>query len=434
MNPRKSPAPIPFRVPGAVPTLAGILAIVTSVGILTNPATAGEEVLVDGVLHIRNGNTPPQGVETLQLKELWRAGGEDDEDVLFGIIGQVQVDDDGNIYLLDQQLSDVKVYSPDGEFLKTLSREGDGPGEIRSPNDMIFMPDGTLGLVQQFPGKIIKVDLEGTPAGEFLPGGADPTSGGFMALADAKSGGGNLVLGGVAISVDTEAQAQNRNCFVASFDPDGKELVRYQELNYRWAAPAVTLKEWQMLYLWRRWNVGPNGRVLIPPVHEEYRINVYNPDGSLDRVIEREFAGWPRGGGEPSVTQTIMEAIQRGIERQGLPDVKAELEEVEPAVYRINVDDQGMIWVLSSRGFREQPEGIFSTYDVFDPSGHFQRQVAVACEGDSVKDGLFFCGKDKMILVTGFVDALVAAMGGGAAEVEEEEEAAPMEVICFKII
>ena len=35
-----------------------------------------------------------------------------------------------NVYLLDHHLKQVEVISPDGEHLLTLSREGDGPGEL----------------------------------------------------------------------------------------------------------------------------------------------------------------------------------------------------------------------------------------------------------------------------------------------------------------
>ena len=58
--------------------------------------------------------TPGGGIQTMELEELWQVGGEDDEDVLLGIITRVLIDDDNNIYLLDPQLSEIKVFSPRG--------------------------------------------------------------------------------------------------------------------------------------------------------------------------------------------------------------------------------------------------------------------------------------------------------------------------------
>jgi hypothetical protein len=391
---------------------------------------AGEETVIDGVLHVKNGTEPSQGVETLQLQEQWRTGGEDD-DIFFGVVSRTMADDEGNVYLLDSQLSEVKVFSPTGEFLKSLSREGDGPGEVRNPNDMVFMPDGTLGLVQQFPGKIIKVDLDGNPAGDFTPGGLDPTQGGFVALADARCVGDHLVLGGLNITFDQAAGTQTRSSYVASFTEDGAEKVRYEEFDYTWDFNNLTLSETEILYLWRRWGVSADGKVLVPPHRNKYFIRVYDPDGNLNRVIEKEYTSWKRDGSEPSWAETVMAAIQRQIPFES----KTNIEETEPDISSIHTDAAGDIWVLSSRGNREQPEGIFATYDVFDPAGHFTKQVQIACDGDGVRDGLFFLADGRIVLITGFTDAVLSQLGGGGngTEDETEEEPAPMEIICYAV-
>jgi hypothetical protein len=75
----------------------------------------GEEVQRDGVLTIVNPENPSGGAVEIELEELWRVGG-DDEDVLFGVIAQLVVDDAGDVYLLDGQLSEVQVFC--------LTREG----------------------------------------------------------------------------------------------------------------------------------------------------------------------------------------------------------------------------------------------------------------------------------------------------------------------
>ena len=64
------------------------------------------------------------------LTELWRAGGEDDE-YFSAPSAPSEPTSEGQIYLLDSQLSEVHVYTPDGEHLRTVGREGDGPGEMR---------------------------------------------------------------------------------------------------------------------------------------------------------------------------------------------------------------------------------------------------------------------------------------------------------------
>ncbi|MFH1754272.1 MAG: 6-bladed beta-propeller [Candidatus Latescibacterota bacterium] len=73
---------------------------------------------------------PTQGVQPLALHELWRVGGED-EDIMFGRITDLKMHPDGSLYVLDNQLCQVVVISADGEHLRDISREGDGPGEVR---------------------------------------------------------------------------------------------------------------------------------------------------------------------------------------------------------------------------------------------------------------------------------------------------------------
>ena len=140
-----------------------VLGLILAAGVVS----AGEVTTIDGVPTVINGAKPADGVGDLKLTELWRRGGEDDE-IIFGLVLKALSDDAGNVYVLDQQLCEVQVFDPSGDHLATLSREGDGPGEVRQPTDMIWMPDGSLGLVQSFPGRIIKVERDGTPSAPVL--------------------------------------------------------------------------------------------------------------------------------------------------------------------------------------------------------------------------------------------------------------------------
>ncbi|MCH7549062.1 MAG: DUF1800 family protein [Candidatus Krumholzibacteriota bacterium] len=91
----------------------------------------GDKVTRDGVVYIENPESPVEEVR-IELEELWRRGGEDD-DILFGRVGQVLSDKSGEIYLLDTQLSEIVVLSASGEYLRTIGREGEGPGEFERP-------------------------------------------------------------------------------------------------------------------------------------------------------------------------------------------------------------------------------------------------------------------------------------------------------------
>ncbi len=387
-------------------------------------AVAAEEILVDGVLHIRNGETPSEGISTIQLQEVWRVGDEDDENI-FGVISDVLVDDDGNLFLLDMQLSQVSVYSPDGEFLRTLSRKGDGPGEVRRSNVMLILPDGNLGIVQTFPGKIIMVGLDGIPAGSFSPGMGDPTQGGFNSLNDMQCRNGRLVLCGTSMAM--RPGGVQRTHYLARCQEDGKELVRYLEeadaadlLNGSWV-------EEDQYYVDRgRWALGPDGRVFHSSQRNSYTIDVYSPDGDLERVIERKYAPYNRTQEDKERFSQRTRIVIHGRE------VTKEVSSTDPCVLRLEVRNDGDLWVLHSRSTREQPEGILQTWDVFSPEGAFVRQVAVACVGNPRSDKLVFLDDQRAVLLKG-LEAAALAMAGGASEGEEDEDVA-IAVAMYRVI
>ena len=111
---------------------------------------------------IKCSSPPTEGFVVFELEELWYADSEGEE-YLFGLIVDAAADHNGNIYLLDRQLADVKVFSAGGQYLKTLSRLGEGPGETQQPRGLTISDDGLIGIFQDFPPKYVRVDQTGQP-------------------------------------------------------------------------------------------------------------------------------------------------------------------------------------------------------------------------------------------------------------------------------
>lgn len=86
-----------------------------------------------------------------------------DEAVRIGTLGtegeliyprQIKEGPDGNIYVYDSMDAFIKVYSPEGRFLRKMGGEGQGPGEIQR-NDGVsfgFTPDKKLYFTEFFTG------------------------------------------------------------------------------------------------------------------------------------------------------------------------------------------------------------------------------------------------------------------------------------------
>ena len=64
---------------------------------------------------------------------------------LFGMIGDVAFDRDGNVLVLDAANYDVRIFGPDGSHLMSFGREGEGPMEFNSrPHSVAGLADGRL--------------------------------------------------------------------------------------------------------------------------------------------------------------------------------------------------------------------------------------------------------------------------------------------------
>jgi hypothetical protein len=102
------------------------------------------------------GAVSTSGQESLMLPEADRRLGADFQEVFrigsfdgdlwetFGEVAGVAFDDQGQLYVLDRQASTITVVDPNGTFVRTIGRAGEGPGEFRMPVSFTVLGDGRL--------------------------------------------------------------------------------------------------------------------------------------------------------------------------------------------------------------------------------------------------------------------------------------------------
>jgi len=99
----------------------------------------------DGVKVIKNPGKPLYGEIELKLEVDLSIGGEDvDENYMFRRVSDIEVDEEGNIYVLDSIECRIQKYDKDGKYLKTIGRKGEGPGEFQRASSMYFDSEGKL--------------------------------------------------------------------------------------------------------------------------------------------------------------------------------------------------------------------------------------------------------------------------------------------------
>ena len=366
---------------------------------------------------------PSMGVRTLDLVELWRVGGED-EDVIFGRVVDVKRHPNGDIHILDNQMCQVVVISSGGEHLRDLSRQGDGPGELRQPMGIVYLPDDILGVGMGFPGKLVTMGMDGTPKGTDYPIG-EPSDGnvGVMISINYIDGfivasGGRIVFEGPDsshvlrfLSVSEPGQVGFNPILekTTPIDPTGRRFVEADDY-----------------YIDQSWALGPGGTIFAPMERDAYEISAFDRKGELLHVFGRKYDPRKRNEEDKAEVSPLINVGSDPNNRDW------DIADHDPAVSRIMIDpDDSMVWVLTPNGSNNQPEGIFETWDVFSMDGEFLRQVALPL-GDEIRDGSsYLVGGNRLVVVRGTGSAFSGDDNLDEDEVEEEVE--PLEVICYEI-
>jgi 6-bladed beta-propeller len=129
--------------------------LLLSVAACSNPpdtSWAGTfEQLPNGAVRVTN---PPGGL--WQEEDAWRLQPEfaigkvegEGADV-FGSISALEVDQIGNIYVLDRQANDLRIFDEHGNHVRTVGRAGQGPGEYSAANGLVWLAEDSLLVIDQ---------------------------------------------------------------------------------------------------------------------------------------------------------------------------------------------------------------------------------------------------------------------------------------------
>ncbi len=366
---------------------------------------------------------PAQGVVPLVLEELWRVGGEDG-DVIFGRITDVLRHPDGNIYVLDNQLCQVTVFSPEGEHLRNISREGDGPGELRQPMALTFLSDEVLAVGMGFPGKLVSLGLDGTPLHSIFPIG-EPAEGNIGIMMSSRFADGILVSSGGRI-VFTDQTSSYTERFLSVGGGDLTEFQRILETTTPVDPTGTSYTETDNYYIDLRWALGAQGKIYAPMKRDAYEISVFDTTGKLLQKFGRKYKPRKR-------TQSDKDEVGPLINVAGRPENRNwNIADHDECITRVQYNpDDNTVWVLTPHGSNDQPDGILETWDVFGTEGQYLRQVPIPLGNEMVDGSVNLMGGNVLVVVRGTASSFDG--DGDSDEDDENTEVEPLEVICYRI-
>lgn len=326
--------------------------------------------------------------DTIPLSQLYKAGKirfeqeyvVDDnampDDLFFESPSTVSCDPQGNIYVVDSGAKNIKKFDAQGRFLKTIGREGQGPGEFGGLYYSTFARDH---LIVWDSGNRRLCAF--TPQGEFI----DSANIAYDEGSVRKMRG--FPTGEVLVEMEKTFRKEPdkpQTCRIDLYSPD---LVRVRTIFKRelWRKKYIRTKEFGTSTLYFpysadvRWDVTPDGRIVIG-FSENYELEIYDLSGKKISTIAHAYEPVKVTEKDKKDYFDSLAFYRMGERLKEVPDYitkHTEFPKHKPVYENILVDSEGNIWVLLNRAAKNE-DGII--FDAFSPEGIFISRVRI--EGD----------------------------------------------------
>ena len=367
---------------------------------------------------------------------------EGEDHYMLGDVRSIAVAPDGSIYAMDTQVPALRKYGPDGRYIATLGREGEGPGEYRGPDGgLAVLEDGRVVLRDPRNGRLQVYSADGEPTATWPIRGNFNTSNPMVVdtagrvytqiLLDPEASVMDWRIGLVAIDAATGEPVDTIAAPVWDYEAPRLVAQRTSDSGTSTSVNSVPFSPS------KAWAFSPLG-YMVGGVSSRYTVDQYRSDGSVLRV-ERVYEPVSVEGGE----RADREARTRWSMRQTQPDWSwngPAIPDHKPPFRELYVGVEGRIWVLLHQPGERIPEDEILgedpddpdarpaprwrepvAFDVFEPDGRYLGMVT-APTGFSVNPTPVF-GRDHVwAVVRDELDVQYVTrfrIAGGAGEIGE---------------
>ncbi len=303
---------------------------------------------IDGIVVVRNPLEPIYGMEVVKLEEELTIGAvEGAAETMFADVSGVAVSEGGRIFVLDAKECHIQVFDGQGNFLNSIGRKGQGPGETQNPSSIQVTPQSEI-MVRDLQGDLI---LFYSLEGEFL---RDVSTAKWRTL--------------------SKPLVDSKNNIVADYSIPGtsfrRELSKFDsQLEAIYTIHNLELFEMPVMKAFFPeffWQVTQDDNI-VWGFSTRYELQVLDSEGRLMRKITKEFR--PVAITEED-KQDRLKFLFGGTTVPG--GIKLEWPEFHWAFGDLSLDEEGRIF---SRTFEKTPDGKSYLYDVFDPEGRFIAKI-----------------------------------------------------------
>lgn len=381
---------------------------------------------------VANSATPSAGKVDASLDELFHLGGfsEADEE-FFGVVANAILGAEGETYLLDEQLCEVRVFDAEGQYLHSFGREGEGPGEFRQAQDLLLLPSGKVGVIYGQQNRLATYDLDGTIGEDtsLLSDGAR-----FTFLIGAESRDGRMVVQQHATEINDDEIVSTMS--MVGLDAAGEVTHTYfsETSTQKRQGPGISISIDSDDYA-NAWVLMDGGFLAINESGDEYKIDILDSEGELVRTITRDYE--PLRRSDEDLERLEREQRERAEESGGFVSGD-DIDPIYGVIQSMHIGPDGQLWVMTGRGrFGEGiPENTLGTFDVFDSEGKFVRQASIDAPFMGGSDEFEFIG-DRLYIYEESRDARQSMYAGFGMEIvtdqETDDDIDPLTIWCWKV-
>jgi len=139
-----------------------VIMAILSAACKKNELWKGQIKTEDGITVVENPKEPMYEQPILTLSEDLRIGEQENRpEYLFYKINSIAVDQQGNIYVTDEGEKHIKVFNREGDYLRTIGRPGQGPGEFGRPTEIFITMDNELRITDPSRRQVHSYSIDG---------------------------------------------------------------------------------------------------------------------------------------------------------------------------------------------------------------------------------------------------------------------------------
>ena len=310
--------------------------------------------VADGVATVKNPEEPIYRGDVLNLEEDLSIGAfEGKDEYTFSQINDLDVDDNGNIYGIDNSSAHIRVFDSNGKFLRTVGSKGQGPGEMQMPLFVQITSQDEIAVYDYLTQRLVLFSLEGKYLRQVSAARMR-----YPVLPLRLDSHGNIV--GIQIMAPPPVGGKD----IGKYDPNFEPLfmIAQEEQNKNHKRGEFDIAMPTLLCA-----VSLNGNIAWGN-SSVYELHILNPEGKRIRKIQKAYSPL-------ALTANEKERYEKEYSDVLASGGKLNFPGHFPAFMNISVDDKEWLWVKTYERIEGEEDSYY--FDIFDAEGKYLAKVPI---------------------------------------------------------